>query len=256
VSKPFTIDGKNYQMVRGVNGSKEVVMGVYCHDDLNEGGENLIHDVKYFEENIANPAKIKASQEIPLVKKEIASIPKEENKADQSLKLSEFKHFVIDSKTGKVRKFKRADELAKANMTETEKYMNLQQFKKHVDETLFGTKQRKNEAVSVGGNEEGVNVDDLQSDVKKFVTIIKDRLGKPLDKINTDIKRAAFLSAIAELVGVPSNKIGAIMSTFKEIAKTAEDNVTTESKILTKNDLIESVKIRKPNKIIKIKDIK
>ena len=45
VSKPFTIDSKNYQMVRGITPSKEVVMAVFCHDDMGVDGENLIHSI-------------------------------------------------------------------------------------------------------------------------------------------------------------------------------------------------------------------
>ena len=56
VSKPFNVGGKNYQMIRGMKPNKEVVMAVYCHDEMDETGNNIIHPMEYFEENIAKKA--------------------------------------------------------------------------------------------------------------------------------------------------------------------------------------------------------
>ena len=39
ISKPFTIADKNYQIVRGITPSREIVLGVFCHDELNYSGE-------------------------------------------------------------------------------------------------------------------------------------------------------------------------------------------------------------------------
>ena len=55
ISKPFTIGEKSYQMVRGITPEKNVVLGVYCFDDLGETGENIIHPVDYFEKNVITP---------------------------------------------------------------------------------------------------------------------------------------------------------------------------------------------------------
>jgi hypothetical protein len=57
ISKPFTISDKKYQMVRGQNHSGEIVMGVYCFDEMGEDGDNIIYPMEYFEENIAKPMK-------------------------------------------------------------------------------------------------------------------------------------------------------------------------------------------------------
>lgn len=261
VSKPFTIDGKNYQMVRGVTPSKEVVMAVYCHDDLNEGGENVIYSVEDFETNIANPAKNKMGQALPLVNKAetVAAIPKNEDaKPEPSLKLSEYKHFVIDSKTGKVRKFKRAEELAKANMTETEKYMNLKQFKKHVDETLFGTKQRKTE---VNEAEPLPEKPDVTMAIEQMVIKMKPYM----NKINEPIEKIQFLTKLFQMLQLDSSKLPMLMASIKKAGNATfggqsssqtSQAAVTESKVITKNELIESITPKTVNKVIKIKDIK
>lgn len=271
VSKPFTIGGKNYQMVRGITTSKEVVMAVYCQDDVNESGENIIHSIEEFEKNIANPAKNEMGQALPLVNKAdtvATTMPKTEEakpevKQDASLKLSEFKHFVIDSKTGKVRKFKRAEELAKANMTETETYMNLKQFKKHVDETLFGTKQRKSE---VNEAEPLPEKPDVIMAIEQMVAKMKPYMSK----INEPIEKIQFLVKLFQMLQLDASKLPMLMSAIKKAgnatfgsqnstsSQTTQTTQTSiaESKIITKNDLIESIQPKKVNKVIKFKDIK
>lgn len=134
ISKPFNISGKQYQMVRGVTPNQEVVMGVYCHDEYDDSGNNKIYPVQYFEENIAKPAKDLIEGE--LIKQE------EKQTGSDSLNLNEFKHFIVNE-NGKIRKFRTVEELAKANMKENEKYMGLSEFKKYVYERLFGQKPKK-----------------------------------------------------------------------------------------------------------------
>lgn len=141
ISKPFNISGKQYQMVRGVTPNQEVVMGVYCHDDYDDSGDNKIYPVQYFEENIAKPAKDLIEGE--LIKQE------EKQTGSDSLNLNEFKHFIVNE-NGKIRKFRTVEELAKANMKENEKYMGLSEFKKYVYERLFGQKpKRENKIIKV-----------------------------------------------------------------------------------------------------------
>jgi len=272
ISKPFTLGGKNYQMIRGILPTKEVVMAVYCHDDLNEAGENIIHPVDYFDATIARPLKEKedfdyaaaerdyhdkANMAVDEPKSTVSTTeqPKTEN---NSLKLNEFKHFLVNKKTGKVRKFKRAEELAKANMSTDETYMNLGQFKRHVDETLFGAKKSKivNEETPLDSTTSGTNVDKLKTDVKKLVTTIKAKFNGYLTKIDKPIEQAEFITAMAAEIGVPANKLSSIIAQFKDIADTKPTATpVAESKIIKKDELIESLK--KPViKTVKIKDIK
>ena len=39
-------------MVRGITPSKEVVMAVYCFDDMNDAGENIIQSIEEFERSV------------------------------------------------------------------------------------------------------------------------------------------------------------------------------------------------------------
>ena len=137
ISKPFTIADKHYQMVRGTNQSGEVVLGVYCHDDINESGENIIHPVDYFEENIVKPfhegLKIKES-------KNIESAPVEKPK---NIGLSDYKYYLVNEKTGKFRKFKNVTEVAKSNMLDEEKLMSLREFKKYFAIKIFTLRQER-----------------------------------------------------------------------------------------------------------------
>jgi hypothetical protein len=132
ISKPFTISGKQYQVVRGITPSQNVVMGVYCYDETDEQGENKIYPIQHFEKNIAKPAK-------DLIEGELVN--QKESQPSNSLNLNEYKHFIV-SESGKIRKYKTLEELAKANMQENEKYMGLSEFKKYVYERLFGQRNK------------------------------------------------------------------------------------------------------------------
>jgi hypothetical protein len=133
ISKPFSVSGKQYQVVRGLTQNNDVVMGVYCYDETDEQGENKIYTSQYFEENIANPAK-------ELIENE--TVKNEEKNTGGSLNLNEYKHFIV-SEDGKIRKYKTLEELAKANMKDNEKYMGLSEFKKYVYNRLFGQRNKQ-----------------------------------------------------------------------------------------------------------------
>lgn len=288
ISKPFTIGVKNYQMVRGITPSKEVVMGVYCHDDINEAGENMIHPMDFFEKTIAGPMKesgdfdyAKAEREYhdqqdydaaidaensrkSMVSEPKKNEPKKEPDAKQeSLKLSEFKHFVIDNKTGKVRKFKRSDELAKANMTETESYMNLAQFKKHVDETLFGRKDKKELS------EDGTIPD--KPDVKLAIQQMLAKMESYMAKINEPLEKIQFLVDLIKMMELDSSKYPMLIAALKKADKStfgskSSDTETqttqtsqvgvNENKVITKIDLINNITKSNVIRTIKVKDIK
>ena len=138
VSQPFIIRDKKYQMVRGIRPSKEIVMGVFCYDDINESGENVIHEIEYFEENMVKPVmeeEAMMGNDMELESKVNVEPEMETKKVDiekghDSLNLSEFKHYLVNEKTGKFRKFKTIVELAAAVMAENEKYMPIKEFRK------------------------------------------------------------------------------------------------------------------------------
>lgn len=275
VSKPFNIGGKNYQMVRGVKPSKEVVMAVYCHDDVDELGENVIHEISYFEKNIANPAKVQAEQSQALPIKETG----EDNGFNSQeafmdyLNLTDvegFKHFFVNIKTGKItNQFKKTSEMMKSGklLGDDEDYMDEKTLKRFRLGKYFKNNDAElNEANPDGTNPDGTdiggtNVSKLQADVKKLATLIKNKFSIYLSKLDKPIEQAQFLTAMAAEIGVPLNKLSTIMSSYKDIAKTQSLAPVTpvglgESKIITKSDLIESLEVKKINKILKVKDIK
>jgi hypothetical protein len=266
VSKPFNIGGKNYQMIRGIKPSKEVVMAVYCHDDINENGENCIHEINYFEENIANPAKMQAEQSQPLPVKEVGGEFESKDAFMDYLNLADvqgFKHFFVNIKTGVItEKFKKTGEMMKSGkkLGPDEDYMDEKALKRFRLGTYFKKEGDVNEEDATDETP-GTNINKLQADVKKLATLIKNKFSIYLSKLDKPIEQAQFLTAMAAEIGVPLNKLSSIMSSYKDIAQTqaqptAPAASVAESKILTKNQLIESLKVKKINKIIKVKDIK
>ena len=149
ISQPFTIADKKYQMVRGIKPSKEIVMAVFCHDELNESGENVIHPIDHFEKTIVQPIMEKEAmmQQEVMFGNDIEEKVKLEPKGMESLNLSEFKHYLVNEKTGKFRKFKNVVELAAAIMAEDEKYMPIKEFKRFFEERVFGGKSKRDEVV-------------------------------------------------------------------------------------------------------------
>ena len=91
-SEPFTIADKKYQMVRGITPSKEVVMAVYCFDDLNESGENIIHSVSEFEKNVAMPMLHKEGKSAPIQEDgyDIAADERENNNKEEVIATARF----------------------------------------------------------------------------------------------------------------------------------------------------------------------
>lgn len=271
VSKPFNISGKNYQMIRGIKPSKEVVMAVYCHDDIDESGENCIHDINYFEENIAKPAKMQEEQSQPLPIKEIGNEFKSKDAFINYLNLADvqgFKHFFVNIKTGVIiEKFKKTGEMMKSGkkLGPDEDYMDEKTLKRFRLGTYF-KKEDVNEANPAGTNSDGTdiggtNVNKLQADVKKLATLIKNKFSIYLSKLDKPIEQAQFLTAMAAEIGVPLNKLSSIMASYKDIAATQSIPPVTptglaETITITKTELLESLEIKKINKIIKVKDIK
>ena len=275
VSKPFVIDGKNYQMVRGITPSKEIVMAVYCHDDVNDDGVNIIHPIDYFEENCVKPFLARTQQEsVNATDNKLAEdnydFAGEERKFHDKeafmdyLNLTDlvgFKHFFVNIKTGVITaKFKNTKEMIKSGVKlgPEEDYMDVTSLKRF----RFGDYFKNDMNEDVNPADAGTDIPKLQSDVKKLANLIKTKFSTYLSKLDKPIEQAQFLTAMAAEIGVPLNKLNTIITSYKDIAqdggldKVSTAGITAERKILTKNKLIESLKSKKVIKTIKIKDIK
>jgi len=280
VSKPFTIGDKRYQMVRGTTPSKEIVMGVYCHDDLNENGENIIHPVDHFEENIAKPMKERLEMQGQDIGVELAPKVKEggydhaaaerEHHDKESfmdyLNLTDIepnaKHFFVNIKTGAVTaQFKSTKEMAKSGVKlgPDEDYMDIKGLKRFRFGDYFKPNLNEDDLTPADA---GTNIPKLQSDVKKLANMIKNKFSIYLSKLDKPIEQAQFLTAMASEIGVPLNKLSTIIASYKDIAKDGQldtqnaPGMRAESKVITKSELEESLIPKKVIKIVKVKDIK
>ena len=239
-SEPFTIADKKYQMVRGITPSKEVVMAVYCFDDLNEAGENIIHSVSEFETNIAKPM---------LEKENIGS----EEKFDETYE--GYKHYLVNKTTNEIKKFKTITEMLSCEKSGDDEYMSVGNFKKYMNERLFGSSRRKNETlneVDVTGEESD---EEMNIKAKKLMDMIIKRIpANIISTITTPVAQREVIAAFAEMVGIPRNGLSNLISGLKDISK--EQSSVAESKIISKKQLLESMSTREVIKTIKIKDIK
>jgi hypothetical protein len=205
ISQPFSIGDKRYQMVRGLMPNKEVVLAVYCYDDVDDNGDNIIHDMQYFEENIAKPMK-----EAMEVKEETAN----ENK---TLGLGEFRHYIVNEKTGKFRKFKTIEELAKANMLDEERYMGIREFKKYFEGKVFGPKKHVVNEVTPTGEESD---EEMNIKAKKLMDLIQKRIpSNVITTIKTPVAKREVIAAFAEMIGVPRNGLSQLISGLKDMSK-------------------------------------
>ncbi len=272
VSKPFTIGSKKYQMVRGITPSKEIVMAVYCHDDLNEAGENIIHPVKHFEENIVKPFIKENGYNADNYNADERDFHDRESFMDylNLVDLAGFKHFFVDKTTGKaVAKFKNTKDMVKSGikLEPNQDYMDVKALKRFRFGDYFKNKTEPNavsEEAPISNKDAGTNVPKLQADVKKLADMIKDKFSMYLSKLTKPIQQSQFLTAMAAEIGVPLNKLNGVISTYKDMSQNGHmDKVVPvaeapkETKVITKNELAESLKpVKKVIKKIKIKDIK
>ncbi len=261
ISKPFTIGDKRYQMVRGVNPSKEVIMAVYCFDDMNDAGENMIHSLEEFEAKIAKP--MLEAEKAPIEEEgyDFARAEREYHDKEDFIDylnlrdLEGFKHFFVNINTGEVTgKFHTTKEMMKSGqkLGPEEDYMDARTLKKFRFGDYF--KSDVNEAEDVSGTD----VNKLQADVKKLSKLIKDKFSVALSKLDKPIEQVQFLQAMANEIGVPMNKLSTLLASFKDIATTGSEDkpALAESRKFTKSQLVESLKREKVIKTIKAKDIK
>jgi hypothetical protein len=255
-SKPFSINGKTYQMVRAMDPNRNRVPAVQCLDT-----PQLLYSVDDFDRQIATPAR-----DAEMAVTEEQPIQNDNTKAIDYLNVDDLngsRHFFVNKKTGEVvAKFPNTSEMIKSgiSLSEDEDYMDAKTLKRHRLRRMLDSNDQD--------LEEDVNLGKLQQDVKRLSKLIKDKFVIALDKINTPIEQSQFLVAMANEIGVPFTKLASIISSFKDISKDQEtsgdSSMTTDSsvsnqglaerRIITKNELLESIK-PVSNKI-KIKDIK
>jgi hypothetical protein len=240
ISKPFSIGDKKYQMVRGLNSNKEVVMAVYCFDDMNDAGENMIQSIEEFEANVAKP----------MLEKENLG---EEEKFEETYE--GYKHYLVNKTTNEVKKFKTIGEMLSCEKSGDEEYMSVGSFKKYMNERLFGSSKRKNEVLyEVGVNGEESD-EEMNIKAKKLMDLIIKRIpNNVISTITTPVAQREVIAAFAEMIGVPRNGLSNLISGLKDISK--QQAPVAEGKVVTKNELMESISPKKVIKTIKVKDIK
>lgn len=272
VSQPFVIDDKKYQMVRGRMNGQEM-QAVYSYDDIDESGQNRVYTVEDFDRDIATPARMLQERPMPSLDPNFSKMSElsRNNEAIDYLNVDDLagsKHFFVNKNTGEViAKFPNTRDMIKSGvkLSEDEDYMDAKTLRRHRLRKMLDNNENL---------EEDVNVGKLQSDVKKLSKLIKDKFVIALEKINTPIEQSQFLVAMANEIGVPFSKLTSIINSFKDISKDQDDmsslksldaNTDTssttsyqqaaESRIITKNELLESIS-RPVLTRIKVKDIK
>jgi hypothetical protein len=245
ISQPFTINDKKYQMVRAINKNKEKIMGVYCFDEKDKNNKNIIYNIEEFEQKIVN----NKTKDIKNEKME------NENKVVQSFE--GFKHFIVNPKMGKARKFKSIEELAKAQMTEDEKYMGIKEFKNYVDEVLFGTKKTIKEnptapAAAPSAPAQG-GQDEMKAHAQRLLDMITSKVPKNffVNASKNVVSQKEAILAFAKMLGVEGQNVSKIIAGVKDIAKTQSTQQGQEQG--QQQAVTEGKKVLKT---IKVKDIK
>lgn len=248
ISKPFTIGDKKYQMVRAMRPDKTIVMGVYSFDELDEAGNCKIYETEEFEKiakqmvnelGVQEPEGPEAATLNPISEKENTNPDKQSQPNFEG-----YKHFIVNEKLGKVRKFKTIQELAKAQMSEDETYMGIKEFKRFIDSALFGRRKAKetNETTEVVEN----IPPNVTTSVDKTMELIGTKLTKNiLDRIQQNpVAQEQMILAFAERIGVPASRLTYLINGIKSMAQ--EDKQQGQQ---STNQISE-------RKIIKVKDLK
>ena len=249
ISQPFTIGAQKYQMVRGIGGDSQIVMAVFAHDETDDNGENVIYAIDEFEQKVALPAKLEMESK---AMEEVVE-PKEET-------YEGCKHFFVNPKTNKVRKFKTIEEMLSANKSEDEIYMGGPKFKKYMTERLFGKRKKMMNELGtepMGGDEDMTNKAEKLMDVIDNNTSVQNAI----KTIKTPVAKQEVIAAFAELIGVPRNGLSDLVSQMKDISKQPKQQQVTqpvqESVVLTKNQMMEMLgNKRNVIKTVKVKDLK
>ena len=247
-SKPFTINGKNYQMVRAIGPDRKVTMGVYAFDEQDESGECKIYDINEFE-NIAKSAINELGVQEPEGREAATLNPKSEDKVKEPKKEKEdkpsfegYKHFIVNEKMGKVRKFKTIQELAKAQMESEETYMGVKEFKRYIDSALFGKRKMKETT-----DEQEVIPTNVSTSVQKAMDLIKTKLTPAIiDRVKQNpIAQEQMIISFSKEIGVPASRLSQLINGIKGLAQEAKvsQNRATGQQTVTER------------RIIKVKDL-
>jgi hypothetical protein len=244
VSQPFTIGAQRYQVIRGKASTGEIVMAVFAHDETDDNGENIIHSIEEFEQNIALP--MKERLEMESVEEPTVSEPKHDTYEGR-------KHFLVKKGTNEVRSFSTIKEMLSSGKSDDEEYMGVSEFKKHMNEKMFGHKRKEqiNELTPTGEESD----EEMNIKAKKLMDMIKKKLPNVIDTIKTPVAQREVIAAFAELVGVPRSGLNGIISGLKDLASEPSVAQVSENKLITKKELEESIKVKKVIKTIKIKDL-
>jgi hypothetical protein len=228
IAQPFNIADKKYQMVRGMTPDKNIVLGVYCFDELNEDGSNMIYHVDEFENKIAKPM---------LEMEKLTTESENKSTQPESLNLGEYKHFIVNEKNGKFKKFKTIPELAATTMLEDERYMGLQEFKKFFENRVFGsTKKKALDEVGLTGQE---SEEEMTIKAQKLMAMIQKRIPTNIiESIKTNkIAQREVIASFAEMIGVPRNGLTGLVQGIKDLAKTG-----TQQQPVTENKIVKTIK--------------
>jgi hypothetical protein len=277
-------------MVRGMTPERQEVLGVFCHNDVDDEGNNLIHAVDHFEKTIAMPM---------MEKMKMGEKKKEEPKEKEDLNLGHYKFFIVNEKTGKFRKLKTLEELAKDTLDKDEKFMGLKQFKKYFEDRVFGSPKKSVKKENILEAEVAAPAPPANSsgpaELQDDATILlkAKRLIKAMDTVPYLQKALGYLAksknykektqalnAFLEKININPNDVPKYLRTVKAAGvNQKQGNVAgapaaagtaqapppenqlapvgqAESIIITKAQLSESLKNPKIIKTIKVKDLK
>jgi hypothetical protein len=248
------------------------VLGVYSHDEPETEDGPVVYDMKTFEDTIAGPAKGQqeqpAQQEVPAENPTDAPVPvtqdaghgmeeaEDKGQANVSPEFGQdfkayqgFKHFIVNRKKGKARKFKGVSDLAKASMTEDEQYMGIKEFKKYLDEVLFGKKGMMKEDTPVDPT--------IVASSQKLMGLIQQKIPKEVitNIKNNQVAQAQVIIDFAQLIGVPSSQLQKITigirnaqtnssSTTSNDASSSSTSVSTSSTVTEGKNIIKNIKVK------------
>jgi hypothetical protein len=223
ISKPFKANGFNYQMVRGITPEKEIVQAVYCLDEVDGAGDNLIHSVDHFEKNILKQQKPEKKEFSP----EKKQFP-EEKKTDLSQKKTQFpeeKKYPVDE--DKTKKNPWAICTASVGREDKDKYEKcVMDVKKE-----YGIDENEQEPQSIPDNKEFLNHLNLKNlagyklfFVNKKTGEIKAQFKNILDLITSGTK----LGKDEEYMDIPKLKQFRVKDLFKSDDLTEDDNATDQ----------------------------
>jgi hypothetical protein len=276
ISQPFTIGTQKYQMVRGMGVDKQIVMAVFAHSETDDNGENIIHSIEDFEKNIAIPMREKLElecmvEELNLLGADIQMVPETKETTYEGSR-----HFFVNEKTKGVRSFKNIKEMLEGGKLDEETYMGLSEFKKHMNKRMFGERRKINELgnepvdttqqadatqqgdttqQSNSGVPQEINNQHILPEVNKVIELMVQRLKSYLDKIDKPNEKTQFVAAITKMLNIPTEWKGKLFTSIKSMFNPQQMQVS-ESRIITKKQLSESLKPNKVIKTIKVKDIR